>query len=104
MRSGAGRSWLAAPMKHCCSVDWTLGSSSLPAPLPTAQALFYWWLQIALGIGTAALVSTFVFPITAGSKVRVGAAGLISPQPFRNGLPPPSQAGRPPPPTEGPAM
>jgi hypothetical protein len=30
------------------------------------ESLFYWWLQIALGIGTAALASTFVFPITAG--------------------------------------
>ena len=32
------------------------------------EAVFYWWLQIALGIGTAALASTFVFPITAGER------------------------------------
>ena len=30
------------------------------------QALWYWWLQIALGVGAAALTTTFVFPITAG--------------------------------------
>lgn len=34
------------------------------------QALFYWWLQIALGICTAALASMFVLPVTAASKVR----------------------------------
>lgn len=33
------------------------------------KALFYWWLQIALGVGVAALVSTFVVPITAGGRM-----------------------------------
>ena len=31
------------------------------------EALFYWWLQIALGIGAAAAASLFIFPITAGA-------------------------------------
>lgn len=34
------------------------------------QALFYWWLQIALGIGAAAAASSLVFPVTAG-RLRV---------------------------------
>ena len=33
------------------------------------KALFYWWLQIALGVGVAALVSITVTPITAGGWV-----------------------------------
>ncbi|GAB4816536.1 hypothetical protein N2152v2_003582 [Parachlorella kessleri] len=34
------------------------------------KALFYWWLQMALGVGVAVLVSMTVTPITAGRKVR----------------------------------
>lgn len=32
------------------------------------RALLYWWLQIALGVGVAALASMLVVPITAGRK------------------------------------
>lgn len=39
-------------------------------PYPQYKAMFYWWLQIALGVGTAALVSTFVAPVTAGTAWR----------------------------------
>lgn len=47
---------------------------SRPPPLRRPpQALWYWWLQIAIGIGVAALCSTFVFPITAGGWAGAGA-------------------------------
>lgn len=62
----------AARAKRCLAPTELAPRPRLPAgPAPAAQALFYWWLQIALGVATAALVSTFVFPITAGAKVKV---------------------------------
>jgi hypothetical protein len=30
------------------------------------RALFYWWLQAALGVGAAAAAAALVFPVTAG--------------------------------------
>lgn len=38
-------------------------------PFVEYKALFYWWLQVALGVATAALVSMFVAPLTAGGWV-----------------------------------
>lgn len=32
------------------------------------RALFYWWLQAALGVGTAAVAAALVFPVTAGGR------------------------------------
>ncbi len=40
-------------------------------PFVQYKALFYWWLQIALGVGVAAAVSMFVTPITAGAACGV---------------------------------
>ena len=43
------------------------------------RALWYWWLQIALGVGTAALVSTFVAPVTAGEAAELLRGSALPP-------------------------
>lgn len=43
------------------------------------KVLFYWWLQIALGISVAALVSMLVLPITAGAPFGTAHSSRCSP-------------------------
>lgn len=72
---------MSVMIEACLTVRRSSQSPASTAPLPLClppqveyKALFYWWLQIALGIGVAALCSTFVFPVTAGEWA-AGASG-----------------------------
>jgi hypothetical protein len=47
--------------------------------LPSARPLvvFYWWIQVALGVSFAALTSMLIFPVTVGGRVQAIAADSL---------------------------
>ena len=49
-------------------------------PFVQYKALFFWWLQVALGVTTAALVSMFVTPMTAGGWAGAGPLRALAAQ------------------------